>query len=72
MAVVRRGEGPSFPYAGSRLSVLTGDVLPAGSMLTAPRGTRHFFSNPFDDPARVLGIWSPATLGLAHDSYLRP
>jgi quercetin dioxygenase-like cupin family protein len=37
---------------------------PAGSMLTALRGTRHFFSNPFDQPARVLGLWSPAGIGL--------
>jgi quercetin dioxygenase-like cupin family protein len=37
---------------------------PAGSLLTALRGTRHFFSNPFDAPARVLGLWSPAVDGL--------
>jgi mannose-6-phosphate isomerase-like protein (cupin superfamily) len=37
---------------------------PAGSMLTALRGTRHFFSNPFGRPARVLGIWTPADVGL--------
>ncbi len=37
---------------------------PPGSLLTALRGTRHFFSNPFDQPARVLGLWSPADVGL--------
>jgi len=37
---------------------------PAGSLLTALRGTRHFFSNPFDEPARVLGLWSPPDTGL--------
>jgi mannose-6-phosphate isomerase-like protein (cupin superfamily) len=37
---------------------------PAGSLLTALRGTRHFFSNPFGEPARVLGLWSPALAGL--------
>jgi quercetin dioxygenase-like cupin family protein len=37
---------------------------PAGSLLTALRGTRHFFSNPFDTDARVLGLWSPAAVGL--------
>jgi quercetin dioxygenase-like cupin family protein len=37
---------------------------PAGSLLTAVRGTRHFFSNPFDEPARVLGLWTPAAVGL--------
>jgi mannose-6-phosphate isomerase-like protein (cupin superfamily) len=37
---------------------------PAGSLLTALRGTRHYFSNPFDQVARVLGLWSPAATGL--------
>ena len=43
---------------------VTGDGQPqearAGSMLTAPRGSRHRFSNPYPEPALVLGIWSPA------------
>jgi hypothetical protein len=34
-------------------------------MFTAPRGQRHGFSNPFDTPALVLGIWSPAAPALA-------
>ena len=38
---------------------------PAGSMFTAPRGARHTFSNPTDQGVRVLGLWSPAALGLA-------
>jgi mannose-6-phosphate isomerase-like protein (cupin superfamily) len=38
---------------------------PAGSLFVAPRGHRHGFSNPNDMPARVLGLWSPAGLGLA-------
>lgn len=112
--LIRRGEGPTFSYAGSPVSVLAGAdgsgpfsaaelvipagfrgpiphchdtfdealyVLegtllagvndddpaeaPAGSMLSAPRGTRHFFSNPFAGAARVLGIWTPADVGLA-------
>ena len=36
----------------------------AGSMLTALRGTRHRFSNPSDQPVKVLGLWSPAQAGL--------
>ena len=36
-----------------------------GSMLTAPRGDRHGFSNPFGSPARVLGIWAPSEPALA-------
>jgi len=110
MGLVHRGAGPSFPYAGAPLSVLSGELpfacaelvvpahfrgpiphvhdtldeaiyvvegtimagtgwdpaseAPAGSMLSATHGTRHFFSNPFDTPARLLGIWSPGATGL--------
>lgn len=34
-------------------------------MFVAPRGHRHGFSNPYDEPARRLGIWSPAAPALA-------
>lgn len=36
-----------------------------GSMFLAPRGHRHGFSNPYQQPARLLGIWSPAAPALA-------
>jgi len=36
-----------------------------GGMFNAPRGNRHGFANPFDAPARALGIWSPAVPALA-------
>lgn len=36
----------------------------AGSFCLAPRGVRHTFANPDGTEARVLGIWSPATVGL--------
>lgn len=36
-----------------------------GSMFVAPRGHRHGFSNPYDEPALLLGIWSPAAPALA-------
>jgi hypothetical protein len=36
-----------------------------GSMFVAPRGHRHGFSNPSDEPALLLGIWSPAAPALA-------
>jgi mannose-6-phosphate isomerase-like protein (cupin superfamily) len=38
---------------------------PAGSMCVAPRGVRHTFGNPNDRPARVLGLWSPGSAGIA-------
>src|SRR5215469_12183036 len=48
---------------------VTGDGQPqearAGSMFTAPRGSRHGFSNPYTEPALVLGIWAPAEPALA-------
>jgi mannose-6-phosphate isomerase-like protein (cupin superfamily) len=37
----------------------------AGSMFTAPRGSRHGFSNPYDADALVLGVWAPAGPALA-------
>jgi hypothetical protein len=65
--LTRPGEGPSFPYAGQPLHVLAGDNGQAGpgSMFTAPRGSRHGFSNPFAEDALVLGIWAPAGPALA-------
>jgi len=36
-----------------------------GSMFVASRGHRHGFGNPHDEPALVLGIWSPAAPALA-------
>ncbi len=36
---------------------------PAGTLiLLAPRGVRHTFANPTDEPARVLGVWRPASV----------
>ena len=111
--LTRRGEGPSFRYAGQPMHVLAGQdgqpegfaameiVIPAhfagpiphahdafdeaiyvlrgqlrvtgdqtleaaaGSMFTAPRGSRHGFSNPYDADALVLGVWAPAGPALA-------
>src|ERR1700727_1044612 len=36
-----------------------------GSMFVGARGHRHGFSNPSDEPARVLGVWAPAEPALA-------
>jgi mannose-6-phosphate isomerase-like protein (cupin superfamily) len=56
-----------FVLAGQLL--VTGDGQPqearAGSMFTAPRGRRHGFSNPYPEPALVLGIWAPAEPAMA-------
>jgi mannose-6-phosphate isomerase-like protein (cupin superfamily) len=37
------------------------EPAPAGTLILAPRGTRHTFANPTDEPVRVLGAWSPAS-----------
>ena len=111
--LTRRGEGPSFSYAGQPVHVLAGQdgqpegfaamelLIPAhfagpiphahdefdeaiyvlrgqlhvtgdqtleaaaGSMFTAPRGSRHGFSNPSAEGALVLGIWAPPEPALA-------
>ena len=52
---------------GGRLLV-TGDgpdEAGPGSMFVAPRGHRHGFSNPYTEPARVLGLWAPPEPALA-------
>ena len=111
--LTRRGEGPSFRYAGQPMHILAGQdgqpegfaamelLIPAhfagpiphahdefdeaiyvlrgqlqvtgdqtldataGSMFTAPRGSRHGFSNPYNTAALVLGVWAPAGPALA-------
>jgi uncharacterized cupin superfamily protein len=50
------------------LTVLTDEgeqVARAGELLVAPRGSRHGFRNPGDEPVHVLGLWSPSAEGLA-------
>jgi len=41
---------------------------PPGTLILAPRGVRHTFANPSDDPGRVVGVWSPGSaLGFMAD-----
>jgi mannose-6-phosphate isomerase-like protein (cupin superfamily) len=37
------------------------EPAPAGTLILAPRGIRHTFANPTDEPVQVLGVWSPAS-----------
>ena len=78
MSVPARFGGP-IPHAHDEFDeaiyVLTGRLLVGGdgepeearpgSMFVAPRGQRHAFSNPFDEPALVLGLWGPPEPALA-------
>jgi hypothetical protein len=60
--------GEAIYIVAGMLPAGTGSDQPAqataAAMLVAPRGVRHFVSNASDELARVLGIWSPARLGL--------
>jgi mannose-6-phosphate isomerase-like protein (cupin superfamily) len=37
------------------------EPAPAGTLILAARGVRHTFANPHERPARVVGVWSPAS-----------
>ena len=78
ISVPARFGGP-IPHAHDEFDeaiyVLTGRLLVggddeleearSGSMFVAPRGQRHAFSNPFGEPALVLGLWGPPEPALA-------
>jgi mannose-6-phosphate isomerase-like protein (cupin superfamily) len=56
-----------FHVLEGTLQVVVGEdtvQAPPGTFMLATRGNRHAFSNPSDQPVRVLGYWSPAR-GLA-------
>lgn len=36
-------------------------TVSAGGLFLIPRGTRHAFANESDEPAQVLGMWSPGS-----------
>ncbi|MDQ4039074.1 MAG: cupin domain-containing protein [Actinomycetota bacterium] len=36
-------------------------TVTAGGLFAIPRGTRHAFANEADQPAHVLGMWSPGS-----------
>jgi mannose-6-phosphate isomerase-like protein (cupin superfamily) len=62
---VHHGFDEAIYVLDGELLVVTGRAdpraAPAGSLVLAPRGTRHTFRNPADRPVRVLGIWSPGS-----------
>jgi mannose-6-phosphate isomerase-like protein (cupin superfamily) len=37
------------------------ELVPVGGLILASRGIRHTFANPHDEPATVIGVWSPST-----------
>lgn len=60
---VHHGFDEAIYVLSGQLTMVTGDngpaPAPAGTLILAPRGTRHTFANPHDEPARVLGLWAP-------------
>jgi mannose-6-phosphate isomerase-like protein (cupin superfamily) len=68
IAHVHDGFDEAFYILDGRLLLTYGNDAPveaeAGSLCLAPRGLRHTFSNPDSTETRVLGIWTPARVGL--------
>lgn len=62
---VHHGFDEAIYVLSGDLTMVTGTNPPApaptGTLIFAPRGTRHTFANPGDEPARVLGLWSPGS-----------
>ena len=62
---VHHGFDEALYVLSGELTMVTGrndpEPVPAGGLILAARGVRHTFANPHDEPARVIGVWSPAT-----------
>lgn len=62
---VHHGFDEALYVLSGSLTVVVGRTeprpAPAGTLLLFPRGTRHTFANPAEEPARVLGVWSPSS-----------
>ena len=60
---VHRSHEETFIVLAGRVAYQLGEqrVIGApGSTLYVPRGVRHAFANPHDEPARLLNLFSPA------------
>jgi len=62
---VHNGFDEAIYVVSGQLSVVRGHDHPkqatAGTLFLIPRGTRHAFANETDEPAHVLGMWSPGS-----------
>jgi len=62
---IHNGFDESIYVVRGQLSVVRGHdharTVSAGDLFVIPRGTRHAFVNASDEPAHVLGMWSPGS-----------
>lgn len=62
---IHNGFDESIYVVSGELSVVRGHdharTISTGELFMIPRGTRHAFVNPSDEPAHVLGMWSPGS-----------
>jgi mannose-6-phosphate isomerase-like protein (cupin superfamily) len=64
-AHIHHGFDEAIYVLSGALTMTRGDAgpepAPAGSLILAPRGVRHTFANPTDEPVPVLGVWTPGS-----------
>ena len=62
---IHNGFDEAIYVVSGQLNVVKGHdharPLTAGTLFLIPRGTRHAFTNETDEPAHVLGMWSPGS-----------
>jgi quercetin dioxygenase-like cupin family protein len=60
---VHRGHDETFIVLAGRVAYQLGETHitgTVGSTLYVPKGVRHAFANPHDEPARLLNLFTPA------------
>jgi len=60
---VHQSHEETFIMLAGRVAYQFGDqriIGTAGSTLYVPRGVRHGFANPYEEPARLLNLFTPA------------
>lgn len=62
---IHNGFDEALYVVSGQLSVVRGHdharTVGAGMLFLVPRGTRHAFVNETDEPAHVIGMWSPGS-----------
>jgi len=62
---IHNGFDEALYVVSGQLNVVRGHdharAVTAGMLFLIPRGTRHAFVNESDEPAKVIGMWSPGS-----------
>jgi mannose-6-phosphate isomerase-like protein (cupin superfamily) len=62
---IHNGFDEAIYVVSGQLTVVKGHdharKVTAGGLFLIPRGTRHAFANETDEPAHILGMWSPGS-----------